>query len=80
MASFTDTENRAIQFLSDGQVSFTLPGEDIAFSALAAQMCAAGHFPFNDLPTEGEAAALWQIHIIRPGDPVGSFASHIIRS
>ena len=50
MASFTTTESRAIQQLSDGHISFVLPGEDAVYTQLAAQMCAVGVFPFNDIP------------------------------
>ena len=73
MASFTDTENRAIQFLSDGQISFTLPGEDITFGAMQARMCVAGVFPFADVPLTVASTATQGVLIVRAGYPIGGF-------
>ena len=81
MASFTGTESRAIQGLSDGQISFNLPAEDIVFNTMQALSWTAGVFPFANFPnTPSPGGNAWSVFIVRPGDPVGSFAAHIIRS
>lgn len=80
MASFTDSENRAIIFLGGGGPGFfNLPGEDEVFAGgedLTALMCEAGVFPFTNVP--GAQAVFQKALIVRTGDPVGGFDTLIL--